>query len=311
MQTILGSGGAIGNELARALRAYTDQVRLVSRKPRKVNPDDEIMAADLLHLESARQAVKGSDVVYLTVGMAYRANVWETDWPQLMWNVIRACKEFRARLVFFDNVYMYDPDYLANMTEETPVNPCSKKGKVRTEIQNMIMSEIQKGALTALIARSADFYGPGSYATSILSEMVIKPLRAGKKAMWMGPLNKKHSFTFVPDAAKATALLGNSSDSWNQLWHLPTAANPYTGKEWIEMVARELGRKPTGFSIPRWMVRISGIVVPLMRELEEMMYQYDRDYVFSSRKFESHFGIYPTPYAEGIRETVLGPGATG
>jgi pyruvate/2-oxoglutarate dehydrogenase complex dihydrolipoamide dehydrogenase (E3) component len=41
-QTILGSGGAIGIELAKVLKTYTGDIRLVSRNPRKVNDEDEI-----------------------------------------------------------------------------------------------------------------------------------------------------------------------------------------------------------------------------------------------------------------------------
>ena len=42
MQTILGSGGAIGISLAKELMNYTNQIRLVSRNPKKVNETDEL-----------------------------------------------------------------------------------------------------------------------------------------------------------------------------------------------------------------------------------------------------------------------------
>jgi len=304
MQTILGSGGAIGTELARVLQSYTGKVRLVSRKPRKINPADELMAADLLDPDQVRRAVKGSDVAYVTVGLPYNTKVWESDWPRLIENVINACKLYRCRLVFFDNVYMYDRSKLHHMTEETPVNPSSNKGQIRNRVIQMIMDEVRRGELTALIARSADFYGPGIQPTSILSEMVIKPLSTGKRAMWLGPVRYKHSFTYTPDAAKATALLGNTEDAWNQVWHLPTASNPYSAKEWIEVVARELGKEPKYFSVPKVILKLSGLFVPLMRELEEMMYQYDRDYVFDSSKFEERFLFSATPYCDGVKEAV-------
>jgi hypothetical protein len=47
-----------------------------------------------------------------------------------------------------------------------------------------------------------------------------------------------------------------------------------------------------------------GIFMPIMRELVEMMYQYEQDYVFNSDKFEKRFSIKPTPYADGIKEIV-------
>ncbi len=304
MQTILGSGGAIGIELAKALKKFTSEIRLVSRKPEKVNKTDVLMSADLLNLADTRKAVQDSSVVYVTVGFPYSIKVWKESWPKLIYNVITACKEYNCKLVFFDNIYMYDSNYLNGMTEETPINPPSKKGKIRSEIAEMIMDNVRKGKLTALISRSADFYGPNIRNTSVLTETVFKPLNNGRKATWMSSVNFKHSFTYTPDAGKATALLGNTEDAYNRIWHLPTAANPFTGKEWIEAIANEMGIKPKYQAVPKFLVRIIGLFVPIMSEMVEMMYQYDRDYVFDSSKFENRFNFKPTSYIDGIKETV-------
>jgi nucleoside-diphosphate-sugar epimerase len=185
MQTILGAGGAIGIELAKALVNYTDQIRLVSRNPSKVNPLDELMKADLLDQEQVYKAVAGSEIVYVTAGLPYNAKYWSENWPKLVSNVLNACKRYQAKLVFFDNIYMYNPDSVGNMTEDAEVNPVSKKGQVRAKVANMIMDEVGKGHLTALIARCADYYGPGIIDTSMLYQTVIKPLRNGKKANWL------------------------------------------------------------------------------------------------------------------------------
>lgn len=190
------------------------------------------------------------------------------------------------------------------MTENTPINPSSKKGRVRAEISEMIMQEVWTGALTALIARSADFYGPGIKNNSLLTETVFKPLSRGKKATWLGSAKYKHSFTYTPDSGKATALLGNTEDAYNQVWHLPTASNPFTGEEWINEIAAQLDKKAGCWSIPEWMVKTMGIFIPVMRESVEMMYQYDRDYVFDSSKFNERFDMKPTSQKQGIREVI-------
>ncbi len=303
MQSILGAGGAIGIELAKALPAFTSKIRLVSRNPQKVNATDELFPADLLNADEVNKAVKGSYIVYVTVGFPYNLKVWKKSWPTFISNVIQACMEHHCKLVFFDNIYMYDQDYLNGMTEETPINPPSKKGQVRAEIAKLIMDKVKAGELTALIARSSDFYGP-KVQTSMLTETVFKPLSNGKKANWMGPVHFKHSFTFTPDAGKATALLGNTEDAYNQVWHLPTAENPPTGKEWIEAIAKELDVKPKYQALSKFLIRIIGLFVPIMKEMVEMLYQYDRDYDFDSKKFENRFKIKPTPYRDGIKEII-------
>ena len=304
MQTILGSGGAIGVELAKALTDYTKDIRLVSRHPKKVNPNDQLYPADLTKPENISKAVEGADVAYLTIGLNYDTKVWRSTWPLIMRKVIDACKTHGVKLVFFDNIYMYDPDHMDSLTEETPVRPTSKKGMVRKEIAELLMDETKNGNLKALIARSADFYGPSIGQTSVLNEIVFKNFYNGKKANWMGPVQFRHSFTYTPDAGKATAILGNTDDAYNQVWHLPTAPDPMTGKEWIEAIAKEIGVKPKYQVIPKWMMRIIGIFVPVLGEMVEMLYQYDRDYIFKSTKFEERFDFKATPYVEGIKKVV-------
>jgi nucleoside-diphosphate-sugar epimerase len=163
---------------------------------------------------------------------------------------------------------------------------------------------LESGALQAVIARSADFYGPSIENTSMLTETVFKNVSNGKKANWLGSVDNKHSFTYTPDAGKATALLGNTADAYNQVWHLPTASNPFTGKEWIEAIANDMGVEPRFKVVPKFLVRILGLFVPIMKELVEMMYQHERYYIFDSRKFEKRFVFKPTPYLEGIRNIV-------
>ena len=304
MQTILGSGGAIGVELAKALPNYSDSIRLVSRNPERVNDSDQLFPADLTIEAELKNAIKGSEIVYLTAGFPYSLKVWEHTWPHVMKMVIDACIEYKAKLVFFDNIYMYDKDHLNPMDEQTPINPPSKKGQVRAQIAQMLMNEVKVGHLTALIARSADFYGPSIKKTSVLTETVFNNLANNKKANWIGSVDFKHSYTFTPDAGKATALLGNTADAYNQVWHLPTAQHPPRGKEWINKIAFAMGKEPKYMVAPKFLVRIMGLFMPIMKELVEMTYQYDRDYVFESVKFESKFDFKPTPYDEGIRQII-------
>ena len=152
------------------------------------------------------------------------------------------------------------------MKEDTPVNPFSQKGKVRALLAQMIMGEVAQGNLTAMIVRSADFYGPG-VGNSVVMETVFKNLKKGKKAMWLVDASKVHSCTYVPDAAKATALLGNTPDAYNQVWHLPTDSQKLTGKEWVELFAKEMHVAPKYKTMGKGMIKVGGVFVPFLREL--------------------------------------------
>ena len=304
MQTILGAGGAIANHLAKELKNYSTEIRLVSRNPKKVNHNDEILSADLLNKELIDKAVAGSEVVYVTAGLKYDIKVWQRDWPIIMQNVIDACVKHNARLVFFDNVYAYSPTEIPGMTEDSIKEPETKKGRVRLDLLNMIFQAIKNRGLHALVARSADFYGK-DVKTGFLNFGVIDKLKKGSKAMWQSDVDKIHSFTYVPDAAKAVAILGNTPDAFNQEWHLPTSSQKWTGKDFINYIAGELNAKP-GYSIlSKTMISLLGIFSATVRELKEMQYQNNQDYFFNSSKFDERFSFTPTTYEEGIKESLF------
>ncbi len=298
MHTILGAGGAIGVDLAKSLAAHSRAVRLVGRNPKKVNDNDELVRADLLNASATADAVKGSSVAYLTAGLPYRVDVWQRDWPIVMRNVIDACKRHNAKLVFFDNVYMYGL-VKGKMTEETPFNPNSKKGEVRAKIAQMLLDEIKQGNLTALIARAPDFYGI-NLQTSILEFTVIQNLRKGKSAQWFCNPDALHNFIFTPDAAKATALLGNTESAFNQTWHLPTA-EPVTGRTLVALFAQAFKTSPKISVLSPFMLKMLSPFVPILKEFKEMLYQYEFDYQFDSSKFQKAFGMLPTRYEDGAK----------
>ncbi len=305
MHTILGANGTIGSPLAKELFNYTDQIRLVSRNPKKVNATDQLFPADLSDPKQVEKAIEGSSVVYLLVGFEYKLKVWQKNWPPLMRATIDACMKNNARLVFFDNIYLYDKSAVPHMTEDSPINPPSKKGLVRKEIAEMLMNEVESGKLTAMIARSADFYGPDN-KNSLLNELVFNNMKKGRKANWFVDADKKHSFTYTPDAAKATALLANTENAWNQVWHLPTDKNTLTVKEITALFAKQINRSAKVSILPMWLIKLLGLFMPIMKEMPEMMYQYDRDYIFDSSKFDNRFNFKTTSYEEGIKKTIEG-----
>lgn len=186
------------------------------------------------------------------------------------------------------------------MTETSPVNAPSKKGQIRQQLHEMIMNEVGKNTLTALIARAADFYGPDN-KNSALNMMVVENLLKGKKAQAFGDITKIHTYTYTPDAAKATALLGNTIDTYNQVWHVPTTKEKLSTLQWIQLIADELNVNARIQSVPTWMIQILGLFIPIMKEFPEMMYQYEQDYIFDSTKFEKRFGISATSPKDGIR----------
>ena len=296
--TILGAGGPIADELAKLLLATNTPVRLVSRNPKPIGTA-EVVSADLAHLDQAVRAIAGSSVVHLLVGLKYDVKVWQEFWPRIMANTIAACKRTNARLVFFDNVYMYGK-VSGPMTEDTPYCPSSRKGEIRARIATALMDEVAVGRVTAIIARAADFYGPKN-KHSIPNILVFEPLASGSTPSWLVNPDVPHSFTFIPDAARALAMLTSSDSAWNQLWHLPTASAPPTGRHFIELAAREFNRPPKFRVLSRPILKLVGLFNSDIRDSYEMLYQSDSPYLFDSTKFARAFNFSGTPYPEAIR----------
>jgi nucleoside-diphosphate-sugar epimerase len=230
--------------------------------------------------------------------------VWEEQWPKVMRNAIDACKRHGSALVFFDNVYAYGR-VDGVMTEDTPYNPRSRKGDVRARIATTLMDEVKRGELRAMIVRAADFYGPHA-SLSVTHATVTERLKAKKTPRWLGNAKAVHTFTYTPDAGRSLAALGNTASAYGQVWHALTSKEPITGEQYVR-IACELSRRPYALQVvPRWMLFLMGIFVPVVRENMEMLYQFEYDYRFDSSKVERALGVAATGYREGIAATLNG-----
>ncbi|MDB5155568.1 MAG: hypothetical protein JWR50_275 [Mucilaginibacter sp.] len=299
MHTILGAGGPVATALTHELENNNETVRLVSRKPiTPGKPTTTWQKADLLNYSELQAATAGSTVIYLCAGLVYDKNIWREQWPIIIQNVINVSKANKARLIFFDNVYMYGL-VKGPMTEETPYNPVSEKGKVRAGVANTLMNEVKAGNIQASIARAADFYGTNSMNSSF-DMMLLDKYAKKQTAQWLGDPNKLHNFSYIPDMGKAMYLLGQHPESDNQVWHLPTAP-VMTGKQFIELAAGIYNTKPKYMHVGKLLLFILGLFNKTIMGAVEMYYQYNHDYIFDSSKFEKAFNFKPTSYADGMK----------
>jgi nucleoside-diphosphate-sugar epimerase len=300
--TILGAGGAIGNALTYELLKNKKDVRLVSRSNYSIR-GAESFKADITSYDETLKSVKNSEVVYLCAGLPYDSKIWGELWPRIMKNTIDACKSVDAKLIFFDNVYMYGK-VDGKMTETTTYNPVSRKGEIRAKTASLLEDEMKKFNLTAMITRSADFYGPYATMSSIPFILAFDRLMNGKSAQWLVNDDKTHSYTYTLDCAKGLAILSGKDKCYNQTWHLPTYNPAPDGKAFIELIAHELGVAPKYTVFKKWMIKMAGLFDKTMSEMSEMLYQNEFEYYFDSTKFNDFFSYKPKTYQEGVRETI-------
>lgn len=133
-------------------------------------------------------------------------------------NALDACRAEGAKFVYFDNTYMYPQDDRV-LTEQTPFEPHGRKGKVRAAMASMVLQEMTRGGLPALIGRAPEFYGPGK-TQSFTNALVIDRLKQGKKPWVPVRDDTRRTLIWTPDASRALAALGNAPDAFGQTWHL-------------------------------------------------------------------------------------------
>jgi nucleoside-diphosphate-sugar epimerase len=298
---VVGAAGGTGSAVVRELATRGLRVRAVTRGATADLPDGvEHMAADVGTTEGARRACEGAAVVYHCAQPDYRK--WPELFPPLTQAVLEGASEAGAKLVFADNLYLYGPSD-GPMTEETPKRAESSKGRIRIEMADAILHAHAEGRLRTTIGRSSDYYGPRGTGTTA-GDTIMKPALRGKRTRWLGALDQPHTLNYLEDMARALVTLGERGEADGQAWHLP-AAEPLTGRQFLELVFAEAGHPPKIAVASRPMVRMVGLFNPLVRELNETLYQFERPFVSDASKFQATFGPFePTGHPEAVRQTV-------
>lgn len=301
MQTILGATGQIAVELAKELHLhYTQNLRLVSRNPRKVNESDTLVAANLLDAQQTVAAVAGSEIVYFTAGLPPDTALWESQFPVMLKNALDATRAAKAKFVYFDNTYMYPQDSRL-LTEDTQFAPVGAKGRVRAHMTTMVLEEMARGDIPVLIARAPEFYGPGK-TQSFTNAFVTDRLKEGLTPRVPVRDDTQRTLIWTPDASRALAVLGNAPDAYGQTWHLPCCDEPRpTYKEFVAMACETFGRPGDYTVIAGWMLSLLGFFSSRVYEIKELLPRYGQDSLFDSSKFKARFpGFRVTTYREGL-----------
>lgn len=106
------------------------------------------------------------------------------------------------------------------------------------------------------------------------------------------------------DLGRSLVTLGERDEADGQVWHLP-AAEPLTCRQFLELLFEEARQPPKIAVASRPMIRIGGLFNPLLRELNETLYQFERPFVSDASKFQAAFGPFePTPHRAAVSRTV-------
>lgn len=300
LHVVLGATGGVGQAIVQALAAQGATVRAVNRSGRPIEGAAAgVVAADLMNRESTLAACQDASVIYHSAGLPYQQ--WATSFPVMLENIIAAASATGATLVYTDNCYMYSPTSQP-LTEESPQQPITRKGKLRKQLAETILAAHADGRIRAAIGRASDFYGPGVLSSAVGQQLFAALVRS-KRVPWLGKSDVPHALSYVEDFANGLITLGSHEQAWGQVWHIP-AAPALTGAQFIALAGEVAGVKARLLPVSGGVMRILGLTNPVLRESVEMLYEFTEPYLFDGSKYTRAFGGTPTPHREALQRTV-------
>jgi nucleoside-diphosphate-sugar epimerase len=300
---VLFGGGQVGQPLARILLGRGKRVRIVKRSGGGLPEGTELVRGDATNLNFCVEAARGASTVYHCMNPPYYARVWAELLPRYMENLIAAAGRNGARLVVLDNVYMLGRPRGNPLDEDTPARPCSRKGEIRARVAEQMWEAHRRGDVRATSGRASDFYGPGGTLTH-LGDQCWRPAIAGKRGRVLVDPNAIHTYHYIPDVAVGLATLGTAGDdAYGRPWMLPCGPAE-TMRALVARFSRELGREIRLMTMPRTVLKTLALVVPLLREIDEMLYQWQEPFVINDRRFRERFEQRPEDLQQATADTV-------
>jgi nucleoside-diphosphate-sugar epimerase len=305
LHVIFGTG-PVGLAVMDELLAHGKRVRLVNRSGRaslstgEVPAQVEVMAGDATNTDFTTQICNGAAVVYQCSSPAYTE--WVERFPPLQAGILEGAATAGAKLVSMENLYMYGSTGGKPLTETLPYAAHTRKGKVRAAMAEGLLDAHRQGKVRVVIGRASDFFGP-RVKTSTLGERVFPAALAGKSVQLLGKPDLPHTFTYMPDVGKSLVVLGEREEALGQVWHIPSAAT-VTPRQFLQMVGETLGKPVKIQSIPKRLLQFVGLFDANLREVAEMVYQFEEPFVVDYSKFVHAFGNHATPLPEAIQATV-------
>jgi len=297
---VIGAG-PVGWTTASMLAEVGHDVRVITRNgvgPR--HPRVEPVRADASDPAALRRATEGAAVIYNAASPPYRR--WATDWPPLAASVLSAAEATGAVLVTVSNLYGYGPVGHA-MVETDPLAATSIKGRVRAQVWRDALAAHDAGRVRVTELRSSDYFGP-RVLSSQLGDRIVPKVLAGKPVTVLGDPDAPHSWTYITDVARALIALAGDERAWGRAWHTPTNP-PLSQRQVVDALSDAANVERVKVrSVSPLTLKVLGILVPDLRELPEIRYQFDDPFVVDSTDAQTTFGLERTPMESALHETI-------
>jgi nucleoside-diphosphate-sugar epimerase len=301
LHVVFGTGAVGMSVMDELVQKGARRVRMVNRSGRaRVPHGAEVVGGDATDEVFAREASQGASVVYFALNPPYTK--WPELFPRLQAGAIEGAAAAGAKLIAMENLYMYGPTDGRPITEDLPYAANTRKGTVRARMSEELMEAHKSGKVQVAIGRASDFFGP-RVLTSAAGEQVFGRAVEGKSAQVAGDPDQPHTYTYVPDIGRGLVILGERQEALGRAWHLPSPET-LTTRQFVEMIFEEVGKPARVQAAPKIVLRAMGLFNPGIREMIEMLYEFEEPFVVDDSDFTRTFGEQATPLREAIQRTV-------
>ncbi len=266
----------------------------------RVPSEVKVVAGDAANPAFTVEVSEGAKAVYQCLNPPYTK--WPELFPPMQAAVLEGAAAAGAKLVSFENVYMYGPTGGAPLTEDLPYAATTRKGSVRARMADDLLAAHEAGTVRVAIGRASDYFGPRG-TMSAMGDRVFYPLLAGKKAQVMGNPDLPHTYSYVPDMAAGLATLGVRDEADGRAWHLPNPAT-LTTREFVAKIGAAVGTAGGVSAMPKAMLNVVALFNGNVRELKEMLYEFEEPFIVDSSDFEATFDQHATDLDDAIAATV-------
>jgi nucleoside-diphosphate-sugar epimerase len=300
LHVVFGTG-PVGLSVMDALVKRGRRVRMVNRSGRASVPEGvEVVGGDAADPTFTREVSAGASVIYFALNPPY--DKWPELFPGLQAGVLEGAAIAGAKLIAMENLYMYGPTDGRPLTEDLPYAANTRKGTVRARMSQELMEAHTGGRVRVAIGRASDFFGP-RVLVSAAGEQVFGRAEKGKSAQVVGDPDQPHTYTYAPDIGRGLVTLGEREEALGRAWHLPSPET-VTTREFVEMIFEVVGKPARIQAAPKILLRALGLFNPALREIIEMLYEFEEPFVVDHSDFTRTFGGHATPLGESVRETV-------
>ena len=310
---VIFGNGPVGCAAARYLLQQGLSVRMVSRSGRRpaVYFDDltaeeaarlQFETADMMSAEDTARAARGASHVYHCANVAYQD--WWKLLPPMQDNLVAAAVGQNAVLAVTENLYMYQRG-AAVIDEETPEIPPTRKGLLRKQLHERLVTAEKSHGLRWTSVRASDYYGPLAGLQSMFgTDLFLDAVFNEKTPRVVGALDQLHSVAYVEDYGRALAVAALDPRAYGKAWIVPND-RARTARDTAQVFFDTAGKKKTLRVYSRTLISLMGIFNPLLREVVEMLYQKEEPYVVDGSRFARTFGFTATPLEDGVRKTLV------